>query len=80
MARYGISNNTKTITFPAMNAVTALLFFFTKSNQLVVFNDTINNVLGINSKKSIFQPVVFYDNIPAAKNFNSTEIFQAGHA
>ena len=45
--------------------------------RLIIFDDTVNPILNADAKKSIYQDIVSYDNIPAVVDLYSTQIFEA---
>lgn len=74
MPGYLIADYLKTIAFPAMYAVTALLFLHTIGQQGIVLNHTMFTILNINAKKSIIQYIILNRHIFTVVNFYSAYI------
>ena len=55
-----ISYDPNIVTFPTMNAISNLLFFFTECGDLIIDDGAVGAILKINSKKIIIEFVKFF--------------------
>ena len=63
MAGYFITNYTHAVAFPAMNAIAALLLFFTIRCKYIIFYCAVCSILAVDTKKCIIKDIVLYNYI-----------------